>query len=132
MTVPGFTAIRSVRRTSSFCPDTATARRTHEATGPQGLLARARKACALEPLRDTGVRAVSNWDFAEQDLPDGIGRVVWTCVPERPPLRIGRLRPRRHKPLGERRRHGHEAVPHPRRTRCPQPAHHRPGQPCHR
>ena len=80
MTGPGFTAIRSVGRTSSFCPDTATARRPREATGPQGLLARAHQACALEPLRDTGVRAVSNWDFAEQDLPDGGGRAVWICA----------------------------------------------------
>ncbi|MBK6018032.1 hypothetical protein JHN45_44015, partial [Streptomyces sp. MBT53] len=46
----------------------------------QALTAWAHQACALQPLRDTGVRAVNNWDFAEQDLPDGGGHAVWTCA----------------------------------------------------
>ncbi|WP_427924963.1 hypothetical protein [Streptomyces sp. cg40] len=56
------------------------ARQPREATGPQALLAWAHQACALPSLRDTGVRAVNNWDFAEQDLPDGGGHAVWTCA----------------------------------------------------
>ena len=41
------------------------------------------------------------------------------AVPERPLVRAERRQPRRHKPVRERRHHGHEAVPHPRRTRSP-------------
>jgi len=59
---------------------TPPARQPREATGPQSLTAWAHQACALQPLRDTGVRAVNNWDFAEQDLPDGGGHAVWTCA----------------------------------------------------
>ncbi|WP_405853866.1 hypothetical protein OG407_00355 [Streptomyces sp. NBC_01515] len=59
---------------------TPPARQPREATGPQALLAWAHQACSLEPLRDTGVRAVNTWDFAEQDLPDGGGHAVWTCT----------------------------------------------------
>ncbi|WP_328753023.1 hypothetical protein OHT57_46570 [Streptomyces sp. NBC_00285] len=56
------------------------ARQPREATGPAALLAWSRHACALGELRDTGVRAVNAWDFAEQDLPDGGGHAVWTCA----------------------------------------------------
>ncbi|MEW1644047.1 hypothetical protein [Streptomyces sp. NPDC091219] len=59
---------------------TPPARAPREATGPQALLAWAHQACTLPSLRDTGVRAVNNWDFAEQDLPDGGGHAVWTCA----------------------------------------------------
>ncbi|MFJ9896708.1 hypothetical protein ACIQPR_25605 [Streptomyces sp. NPDC091280] len=59
---------------------TPPARQPREATGPQALLAWAHQACALRPSSDTGVRAVNNWDFAEQDLPDGGGHAVWTCA----------------------------------------------------
>ncbi|MFI6408467.1 hypothetical protein [Streptomyces sp. NPDC050548] len=59
---------------------TPPARQPREATGPQALTAWAHQACALQPLRGTGVRAVNNWDFAEQDLPDGGGHAVWTCA----------------------------------------------------
>ncbi|MFJ8141353.1 hypothetical protein [Streptomyces sp. NPDC096013] len=59
---------------------TPPARAPREATGPQALLAWAHQACSLTSLRDTGVRAVNNWDFAEQDLPDGGGHAVWTCA----------------------------------------------------
>ena len=59
---------------------TPPARAPREATGPQALLAWAHQACSLPSLRDTGVRAVNNWDFAEQDLPDGGGHAVWTCA----------------------------------------------------
>jgi hypothetical protein len=59
---------------------TPPARQPREATGPQALLAWAHQACSLESLRDSGVRAVNNWDFAEQNLPDGGGHAVWTCA----------------------------------------------------
>jgi hypothetical protein len=41
------------------------------------------------------------------------------AVPERSLVRADRRQPRRHKPVREQRGHGHEAVPHPRRTRSP-------------
>ncbi|MGY0489237.1 hypothetical protein [Streptomyces sp. WG-D5] len=59
---------------------TPPARQPREATGPQGLLAWARTACRLEPWRGGEVRAVNAWDFAEQRLPEGAGRAVWSCV----------------------------------------------------
>ncbi len=164
---------------------TPPARAPREATGPQALLAWAHQACSLTSLRDTGVRAVNNWDFAEQDLPDGGGHAVWTCAradtwrgsgdvtvsfrtsryaPAEPGRTIARARataacsrfgqhivaasgwrsPKGHwyalarkQPRGdtyfdERRRDGHEAGPHPRRTRGPRTARHRPGPPLHR
>ncbi|GGX57728.1 hypothetical protein [Streptomyces fructofermentans] len=54
-------------------------RQPREATGTAALLAWAHLACALDTHRDRGVRAVNAWDFAEQRLPDGGGRGVWTC-----------------------------------------------------
>ncbi|MEU5322070.1 hypothetical protein AB0G67_35770 [Streptomyces sp. NPDC021056] len=57
-------------------------RQPREATGPAALVAWSHQACALSDLRDTDSRAVNAWDFAEQDLPDGGGRAVWTCMRE--------------------------------------------------
>ncbi|MEW1776720.1 hypothetical protein [Streptomyces sp. NPDC086777] len=55
-------------------------RQPREATGGAALVAWAHQACALTSLRGAGVRAVNAWDFAEQELPDGGGRAVWTCA----------------------------------------------------
>ncbi|MEV5609041.1 hypothetical protein [Streptomyces sp. NPDC052225] len=55
-------------------------RQPREATGPQALVAWARTACRLQPWRGGEVRAVNAWDFAEQQLPEGGGRAVWSCV----------------------------------------------------
>ncbi|MFH8350355.1 hypothetical protein [Streptomyces sp. NPDC018045] len=58
---------------------TAPARQPREATGTAALVSWARTACHLSGLPD-GVRAVTVWDFAEQTLPEGGGRAVWSCV----------------------------------------------------
>ncbi|MFJ8825035.1 hypothetical protein ACIREE_25050 [Streptomyces sp. NPDC102467] len=55
-------------------------RQPREATSSQALLAWARTACGLEPWRGGAVRAVNAWDFAEQQLPEGGGRAVWSCA----------------------------------------------------
>ncbi|WP_329266941.1 hypothetical protein [Streptomyces sp. NBC_01451] len=59
---------------------TPPARQPREATGTAALLAWAHQACSLESPGSTGVRAVNVWDFAEQELPDGGGRAVWSCA----------------------------------------------------
>ncbi|WP_105967847.1 hypothetical protein [Streptomyces geranii] len=59
---------------------TPPARQPREATGTAALLAWAHQACSLESAGSTGVRAVNVWDFAEQQLPDGGGRAVWSCA----------------------------------------------------
>ncbi|WP_455711652.1 hypothetical protein [Streptomyces griseoluteus] len=56
------------------------ARQPREATGPAALVAWGQAGCDLDPAGGPGVRAVNAWDFAEQDLPDGGGHAVWTCV----------------------------------------------------
>ncbi|MFE4537397.1 hypothetical protein ACFRKB_20295 [Streptomyces scopuliridis] len=56
------------------------ARGPREATGEPALLSWARTACSLRTLRGSGVRAVSNWVFAEQSLPDAGGRAAWVCT----------------------------------------------------
>ncbi|WP_327722065.1 hypothetical protein OG381_46740 [Streptomyces sp. NBC_00490] len=57
-------------------------RQPREATGPAALVAWSHQACALSDLRDTDTRSVNAWDFAEQDLPEGGSRAVWTCMRE--------------------------------------------------
>ncbi|MGX1976080.1 hypothetical protein [Streptomyces kronopolitis] len=52
----------------------------HEATGAPALRSWARTACELGALRGTGVRSVTDWAFAEQDLPEGAGRATWMCT----------------------------------------------------
>ncbi|TWF91885.1 hypothetical protein FHX80_12202 [Streptomyces brevispora] len=58
----------------------APARQPREATGGPALLSWARTACSLRALRGTGVRAVNNWDFAEQRLPEGHAPAQWVCT----------------------------------------------------
>ncbi|MFF5497671.1 hypothetical protein [Streptomyces aquilus] len=57
-------------------------RQPREATGTTALVAWSHQACTLSDLRDTDTRAVNAWEFAEQDLPDGGSRAVWTCLRE--------------------------------------------------
>ncbi|MFC9142471.1 hypothetical protein ACFTWM_11815 [Streptomyces bacillaris] len=58
----------------------APARQPREATGPEALGAWARTACSLRALSGSGVRAVNNWAFAEQRLPEGGARAEWLCT----------------------------------------------------
>lgn len=58
----------------------APARQPREATGPEALLAWARTACSLRALSGSGVRAVNNWAFAEQRLPEGEASAEWLCT----------------------------------------------------
>ncbi|NUS25396.1 MAG: hypothetical protein HOV92_14415 [Streptomyces sp.] len=57
-------------------------RQPREATGSAALVAWSHQACALSGLRDRDTRAVNAWEFAEQELPDGGVRAVWTCMRE--------------------------------------------------
>ncbi|GCB90815.1 hypothetical protein SALB_03523 [Streptomyces noursei] len=50
-----------------------------EVTGAPALHSWARTACTLRSLRGTGVRAVNNWAYAQQDLPEGGGTATWVC-----------------------------------------------------
>ncbi|MFJ2671738.1 hypothetical protein [Streptomyces sp. NPDC087525] len=61
-------------------PGDAPARGPREATGGPALLSWARTACSLRTLRGSGVRAVNNWAFAEQALPESGGRSTWVCT----------------------------------------------------
>lgn len=58
----------------------APARQPREATGPSGLAAWARTACTLGGLRGQGVRAVNDWAFARQPLPERAGTATWVCT----------------------------------------------------
>ncbi|MFF1922914.1 hypothetical protein ACFVW8_20390 [Streptomyces sp. NPDC058221] len=58
----------------------APARQPREATGGPALLSWAHTACSLQALRGSGVRAVNNWDFAEQRLPEGGSPAQWVCT----------------------------------------------------
>ncbi|MFC8224850.1 hypothetical protein [Streptomyces sp. NPDC057287] len=58
----------------------APARQPREATGPEALTGWARTACSLEGMRHSGVRAVNNWQFAEQPLPGTRSRADWVCT----------------------------------------------------
>ncbi|OON77283.1 hypothetical protein [Streptomyces tsukubensis] len=58
----------------------APARQPREATGSAALLTWARTGCRLNAMRGTGVRSVNTWDFAQQQLPEGGGRAVWSCT----------------------------------------------------
>ncbi|MCQ6553240.1 hypothetical protein NPS70_08550 [Streptomyces sp. C10-9-1] len=58
----------------------APARRPREALSPSALTSWARGACTLRGLRDQGVRAVNDWVFARQDLPEGAGPAAWVCT----------------------------------------------------
>ncbi|MEU3460037.1 hypothetical protein ABZ721_08765 [Streptomyces sp. NPDC006733] len=58
----------------------APARQPREATGTQALLNWAHSACRLGALRGQGVRAVNNWEFAAQRLPEGGAAASWVCT----------------------------------------------------
>ncbi|WP_405679202.1 hypothetical protein OG292_36200 [Streptomyces sp. NBC_01511] len=58
----------------------APARQPREATGGAALASWARTACSLRSLRGSGVRAVNNWAFAEQKLPETGARSTWVCT----------------------------------------------------
>ncbi|MGW6057897.1 hypothetical protein [Streptomyces sp. NPDC055189] len=55
-------------------------RQPREATSAEALQSWARTACRLPEMRHSGVRAVNQWDFAEQDLPERGGDAVWSCT----------------------------------------------------
>ncbi|MCF3965463.1 hypothetical protein L1885_28265, partial [Streptomyces fuscigenes] len=57
----------------------APARQPREATSGPALVSWARTACTLGELRGGGVKAVNNWAFAVQDLPERAGRATWVC-----------------------------------------------------
>ncbi|MCX4633943.1 hypothetical protein OG775_01975 [Streptomyces platensis] len=50
------------------------------ATAAPALRNWARTACSLGSLRGTGVRAVSTWEFARQQLPEDGGSAAWVCT----------------------------------------------------
>ncbi|MCX4727037.1 hypothetical protein [Streptomyces sp. NBC_01306] len=56
------------------------ARQPREATGSQALVSWAHTACSLTGVRGSGVRAVNNWEYARQQLPDNGGRASWVCT----------------------------------------------------
>ncbi|MFD3516992.1 hypothetical protein [Streptomyces sp. NPDC058657] len=58
----------------------APARQPREATGASALRSWARTACHLPSLRGAGVRAVNNWVYAQQTLPEAAGRADWVCT----------------------------------------------------
>ncbi|MEW2488143.1 hypothetical protein [Streptomyces sp. NPDC048411] len=58
----------------------ASARGPREATGGPALLSWARTVCSLRVLRGSGVRAVNNWAFARQPLPEGGTPADWVCT----------------------------------------------------
>ncbi|MFG2589626.1 hypothetical protein [Streptomyces sp. NPDC048438] len=58
----------------------APARQPREATGAEALAGWARTACSLRDLRDSGVRAVNNWEFAQQRLPGTPSTADWVCT----------------------------------------------------
>lgn len=58
----------------------APARQPREATGTEALLGWARTACSLRTLSGSGVRAVNNWAFAEQKLPEDGASADWLCT----------------------------------------------------
>ncbi|MFC8130481.1 hypothetical protein [Streptomyces sp. NPDC057302] len=55
-------------------------RQPREATSSTALQSWAHTACQLPGLRQSGVRAVNQWDYAEQDLPEQGGSAVWSCT----------------------------------------------------
>ncbi|WP_407563217.1 hypothetical protein [Streptomyces sp. 184] len=59
--------------------DGAPAGQPREATGGPALAGWARSACRLDGWRGGGVRAVNNWVFAQQELPEDAGRADWVC-----------------------------------------------------
>ncbi|MFJ6700952.1 hypothetical protein ACIQM4_33555 [Streptomyces sp. NPDC091272] len=58
----------------------APARQPREATGAAALRTWAHSACHLPSMRGAGVRAVNNWVYAQQSLPEAGGRADWVCT----------------------------------------------------
>ncbi|MFI0978617.1 hypothetical protein ACH4SP_16665 [Streptomyces sp. NPDC021093] len=58
----------------------APARQPREATGTAALRTWAHSACHLPSMRGVGVRAVNNWVYAQQTLPEAGGRADWVCT----------------------------------------------------
>ncbi|MFD6419050.1 hypothetical protein [Streptomyces sp. NPDC060194] len=58
----------------------ARARQPREALSEAALASWARSACYLDTLRGDGVRAVNNWEYARQDLPESAGTASWVCT----------------------------------------------------
>lgn len=58
----------------------AAPRQPREATSAPALLSWARTACSLRAVRGSGVRAVGNWAFAEQTLPETRASAGWLCT----------------------------------------------------
>ncbi|GAA3489848.1 hypothetical protein [Streptomyces cremeus] len=58
----------------------APARQPREATSAAALRTWARSACHLPAMRGFGVRAVNNWVYAQQTLPEAGGRADWVCT----------------------------------------------------
>ncbi|CCB74054.1 MULTISPECIES: hypothetical protein [Streptomycetaceae] len=54
--------------------------RLEEADGDQARAAWAHTVCRLPAVRGQGVRAVGDWAFAEQRLPDDAGTASWLCT----------------------------------------------------
>lgn len=57
----------------------APARQPREATSAAALVSWSHTACTLRSTAGDGVRAVNNWVFAEQQLPEGAGQAEWLC-----------------------------------------------------
>ncbi|MFG3280547.1 hypothetical protein [Streptomyces sp. NPDC048111] len=57
----------------------APARQPREATSGAALVSWSHTACTLRSARGGGVRAVNNWVFAEQQLPENAGQAAWLC-----------------------------------------------------
>ncbi|MEU8679366.1 hypothetical protein [Streptomyces sp. NPDC048560] len=55
-------------------------RQPREATSPSALMSWARTACSLRAVGGGGVRAVNNWEFAEQALPETRTSAGWLCT----------------------------------------------------
>ncbi|MFJ2743895.1 hypothetical protein ACIO3O_30075 [Streptomyces sp. NPDC087440] len=58
----------------------APARQPREATSTAALQTWAHSACHLPAMRGFGVRAVNNWVYAQQTLPEAGGRADWVCT----------------------------------------------------
>ncbi|MFF0743283.1 hypothetical protein ACFYVL_23115 [Streptomyces sp. NPDC004111] len=58
----------------------APARQPREATSATALQSWAHTACHLPSMRGAGVRAVNNWVYAQQTLPEAAGRADWVCT----------------------------------------------------
>ncbi|PJN05032.1 hypothetical protein CG740_03990 [Streptomyces sp. CB01201] len=57
----------------------APARQPREATSSAALVSWSHAACTLRSAAGGGVRAVNNWVFAEQQLPENAGQAEWLC-----------------------------------------------------